>query len=90
MISGASEDFYSKWSVRIGADNAITIKHTGTSATHTAEGWINLAKGAFPESEHIKEVVNAIHWHFGPADAKKVMDRYLVQINKQHKEKAEG
>lgn len=81
LESAISENYYSAWYVRTGADNAITIHCKGTSSTHTAEGWINLAKGAFPESEHIKQMVNAIHWHFGPSDAKKVMDRYLKQIN---------
>lgn len=74
-------DYYRKWSVRFGADGVIEIQHVGTAACHTAEGWINLATGAYPESKHIKAMVAAIHWHFGPSDAAKIMDRYLRTVN---------
>lgn len=79
---GCNTDYYRKWAVTIGADETIEIRNVGRSCTQKAEGWLNLTKGMLPESAHIKAFTEAIHWHFGPSDALKVMHRYLELINK--------
>lgn len=80
-LQSAHPDFYRDWSCNFGSDGVIQIKFKGTFATHTAEGWIDICKGMRPSDEHIKAFMTAIHWHFGPGDAHKVMQRYLQVLN---------
>ncbi|TXH58999.1 MAG: hypothetical protein E6Q97_00890 [Desulfurellales bacterium] len=74
-------DYYRDWSATIGSDGAIQIRSKAQSMTMTAAQWIDVAQGMRPESEHREHLINAIHWHFGPSDAAKVLQRYIVTIN---------
>lgn len=81
-----SKDYYRDWSVEIGSDGAIHIRSKGTVITMTAQQWIDVARGMRPESEHREHLINAIHWHFGPSDAAKVLQRYMTTINTKESE----
>lgn len=74
-------DYYREWFVTIGADDAITIHADCKSITLSAKGWIDIAQGGYPESDHIKAFMIAIQYYFPPGDALKIQKKYLELIN---------
>lgn len=76
-----STDYYRKWYVTIGADDAITIHANSLSITLSAQGWIDSARGVFPESIHIKAFMNAICYYHPPNEALKIQKKYLQLLN---------
>jgi len=81
-----STDYYRKWSVTIGADDAITIKVGGTAVTLSAQAWLDVSKCCFPESDHIKAFMRAIEWYFPPADSLNVHKKYLEFMREKQNE----
>ncbi len=78
-------DYYRRWSITTGSDDAITINVGGTVVTLSPQGWLDVAKGCFPESEHILAFMRAIQWYFTPADSINVQKKYLQFLNEKKK-----
>lgn len=70
-------DYYRRWSITTGSDDSITLNVGGTVVTLSPQGWLDAARGCFPESEHILAFMRAIQWYFSPADSFNVHKKYL-------------
>ena len=78
-------DYYRRWSITTGSDDAIAIKVGGTVVTLSPQGWLDCANCSFPESDHIQAFMRAIQWYFSPADSLNVQKKYLEFMREKQK-----